>query len=182
MRGVQICRVIGLDGPFPLASPIPAGDIDDADCARIPRLAVEAGAGHSAGGPRGCGGRSGVPARLAAPSRAAVGTTRQALEARGDAMAPAFFGGDAVLMERGSAEPKRSREAVAWTEGGLVIERLERLGAGWLLSSDNPGDCPPTMLAARARIVGCVGWRGAWAERPWLARGSRAWRGALSRA
>ena len=47
--------------------------------------------------------------------------------------------------------------------GRLGHRAAGRLGAGWLLSSDNPGDCPPTMLAARARIVG---WRGTWAERP----------------
>ena len=81
------------------------------------------------------------------------------IRASGDSMEPAIHDGDLVVLDRTSAEPADGQTFVLRAGGGLIVKRLRRRGAAWVMISDNPS-YQPRGVAAEDRVIGRVAWSG----------------------
>ena len=65
-----------------------------------------------------------------------------------------IFSGDLLVVDRG-IEARPNSIVVAAVGGKLVVKRLRKESAGWVLSAENP-DFPPIEIAADCAIWGVV--------------------------
>ena len=75
----------------------------------------------------------------------------------GDSMEPTIHDADLVAVDAGRTDPLDGHLFALRTDGGLVVKRLRRTGARWLLSSDNAAYAPRP-VGEDDRILGQIAW------------------------
>ena len=79
------------------------------------------------------------------------------VRAAGDSMEPTIRDGDLVAVDGGRTDPLDGHLFAVRTDAGLVVKRLRRTGARWLLSSDNAAYAPRP-VGEDDRILGQIAW------------------------
>lgn len=79
------------------------------------------------------------------------------VRAAGDSMEPTIRDGDLVAVDAGCTDPLDGHLFAVRTDAGLVVKRLRRTGARWLLSSDNAAYAPRP-VGEDDRILGQIAW------------------------
>ena len=81
------------------------------------------------------------------------------VRAVGNSMEPTILDGDLVAVDAGRTDPLEGHLFAVRSDTGLVVKRLRRTGARWLLSSDNPAYAPRP-VGEEDRILGEIAWCG----------------------
>ncbi len=97
--------------------------------------------------------RTWVRGRQLVPDQLAV------IEVQGDSMEPTLHGGDVVLLDMRTQQPRDNTIYTLRLDTELVVKRLRKDGSEWFIHSDNPA-YRPEPLGADATIVGRVVWLG----------------------
>ena len=79
------------------------------------------------------------------------------VRAAGDSMEPTIRDGDLVAVDAGRTDPLDGHLFAVRTDAGLVVKRLRRTGARWLLASDNAAYAPRP-VGEDDRILGQIAW------------------------
>lgn len=133
------------------------GGTPPASLATIRRLDLEASAGPGTlAEDDGANDSIQLDPRLLAALRLRPATTAM-LRARGDSMSPTIEDGDQIVVdERDRTVGAASAIFVLRLDGGLLVKRVERIAAGYRISSDN--SAYPSATAAAVEIIGRVVW------------------------
>ena len=137
-------------------------EIDNAEYVLVPKLDIQAAAGH------GKAVDDERPVGLLAFRRewlrrhAIQPGLVSAVEIAGDSMEPGLSDGDTILIDHRRNQVRRGAVVAARVGGDLFVKRLEQTPTeDWLLTSDNHAYAPLALTADDA-VIGEVVWRGRW--------------------